>query len=254
MTTPETLKSDLSLIYKAYAASLESDDRAHLANALGLSQIDTDSLLETWPPFAEAVSVARAKRNMGVLGEFVDEETRQAWEVLRDLDSVDAKQRELMHLASGGDLAKQKLFVHAMTETYFNLPRVCKALGIGKKTLDNWAKNSPEFAAMLDGIRWAKAGFVESQLFGLVALGSEKAIIHANEGLNREQYGKAIEVKGTVEHNHTVGLIDLTQIDLPMETRIGLIKAIRDAGLLDVDFMLVGEEETPATPRLSHVL
>jgi hypothetical protein len=76
----------------------------------------------------------------------------------------------------------------------------------------------------------------------LVEDGNAKAIIFANERLNREQYGQKIEVTGQVNHIHAH--IDVSKLDLDPETKSKILLACKQAGMLDMDGLLIEDRQT----------
>ncbi len=229
---------DLNWIWQVYEASLDTDDPESLAKAIGVSVDRFQELSTSWEPFKSAMRAGAAKRASGnPVTELIDEETRESWALISG-ENADARQQKLIELANDGEVARQKVFIHALQESYYDVPRVCKALGIGKKTFDQWKRN-PVFMEMLDGIQWAKRGFAEASLMKLVAQGSERAVIEANKSLNRETYGDKLEVSGQI--NHAVAVIDVATLDLPLDTRLAIVQAVKNAGLIDGDGIFVEE-------------
>ena len=233
---------DLDLIHKAYAVALDFDTPEDRAKALKISVERLQELQATWTPFANAIAAAGQRKALNGISEFIDPETRKSWELITGTDAPE-KQAALIAFANGAEVTRQKIFMQACIETYFDVTRVCKILGIGKKTLDNW-KKSPEFLEMLQSIQFAKAQFAESMLFKLVAQGSEKAVLEANKALNRSTYGDKLEVSGQINHAHAV--ISLDALDLPLETRLTILQAAKVAGMIDQDGLMVDDRAIDA--------
>jgi hypothetical protein len=233
---------DQNLIWKCYAETLEHGDLDTVSKALGLTPSEFKQLLESNEAFRNANASANAKRGLGVIEDFIDPETKMQWALICGCDQ-DLQQEALLNLATNGDRARQRMFLHAVVESRFNVPKVCKLLGIGKKTLDTWTRTSPEFRELLESINWAKREFVEAKLMELVDTGSERATIEANKSLNREVYGDVTRVEGTIDHRHAVALIDVTALKLNLETRVQLLEAVRDAGLIDADGLFLESGE-----------
>lgn len=230
---------DLNWIWKAYAASQESDDPEILANALGVPQDRFQELSKSWEPLANAIVAGAQKRaSMDPVSELIDEETKATWALISGNDA-EARQLRLIELSNDGEIARQKMFIAGLMESYYDVPKVCKALGIGKKTFDQWKRN-PVFLEMLEAVNWAKRGFAEASLMKLVAQGSEKSVIEANRALNREVYGEKLEVSGQINHAHAVVSIDA--LDLPMETRLAILDATKRAGLIDSDGIFIEDK------------
>ena len=147
------------------------------------------------------------------------------------------KEAVMYNLATRGDFDKQRLLVHALSVTRFDLNRCCQMLDISKAHLDRWAKDDPRFAKLWAEVHFQKQNFVESALMELVADGNTRAILFANERLNREQYGQEIKVTGQVNHVHAH--IDISKLDLAPETLSQILYACKQAGLTDQDGLLI---------------
>lgn len=239
LTTPEPAKIDPNAIWKVYKATVESGKIDDILSVVKMTTDEFDHALATCEPFRNAYEAAKAKSSLGLIAEFVDQETLETWEILERASKVSEKQQALMNLATRGDVARQRLFVHAVVESQFNIAKVCKTLGIGKKTLDTWLRESKEFREMLENIQWAKKAFVESHFMDLIAKGSEKATIAAAQTLLRDEYGQSVRVEGQI--NHAVAVVDLGAIKLPVEARRAILEAVQEAGLTDLDGLFVGE-------------
>ncbi len=226
---------DPNIIWKVTLAALDTDDPDALARAAGMPVDRFQELCKAWEPLSAAIAAAGQRKALNGISEMIDDETREAWAMVSGADA-DKKQAALIAMANGGEVQRQRLFLQGCMESYFDVPRVCKLMNIGKKTLDNWNR-SPEFREMLSSIQWAKAQFAESMLFKLVAQGSERAVLEANKSLNRETYGDKLELSGQINHAHAV--ISIDALDLPLETRLTIMEATRKAGLLDGDNLLV---------------
>lgn len=233
---------DLNWIWQVYEASLDTDDPESLAKRLQMPQDRFQELSTSWEPFKSSLRAGAAKRASGnPVTELIDEETRKSWELISG-ENADARQQKLIELANDGEVARQKVFIHALQESYYDVPRVCKALGIGKKTFDQWKRN-PVFMEMLSSVNWSKQAFAESALMKLVAQGSERAVIEANRALNREVYGDKLEVSGRIDHAHAHAIINVDTLDLPLNTRLQIVQAVKDAGLIDSDGIYVMDEQ-----------
>lgn len=233
---------DLDLIWKVYAAALDTDDPDTLANALKIAPERFKELKATWTPFANAIAAAGQRRALATVTEFIDAETRENWALITGEDAP-AKQAALIAFSNGAEITRQRIFMQACIDSYFDVPRVCKILNIGKRTLDNWQR-CPEFREMLEAVQWSKRNFVESAMMRLVAQGSERATIEANRALNSEVYGNTLEVSGQVNHAHLQVSVDA--LDLPLETRLALLEATKKAGLVDQDHLLVDDRTIDA--------
>jgi hypothetical protein len=135
-----------------------------------------------------------------------------------------------------GIRAKQHLFIYALTQSMFNVSASMRKLGIARNTYEAWKTSDPEFAELVREIHWHKENFFESALIGRVASGDTAAIIHvAKTKLRDRGYNEKIEIEhtGSINHEHTINVIDL---DLPLDVRRTILEAVRahQATLTDV--------------------
>lgn len=136
-------------------------------------------------------------------------------------------------LRNGGKNARQHLFIHALAQSCFNVSASMHKLNVTRKMFDNWVTHDPGFAELIDEIHFHKQNFFETAFIGRVAAGDTPAILHAVKTQLRDRgYGEKLEVEhsGTIKHTHTV---DVTELDLPLETRQTILAALRRKQLLD---------------------
>lgn len=240
-------------IWKAYREATIQPNKTEIARALGITYGTLTTWAEAVPAFNNAIEAGLAdkKRDLllpsDTLPEYVatmDEEAKEKWEELVALEKLGGKNAALVQLDANQPL-KQRLFVHALSVTPYAIEYVCRVLGVSKTQLDKWIATDPKFVKLLEEIQFAKKNFVESRFLQLVSLGSEKATIAANQTLNADRgYGQKLTVSGQV--NHVVGMIDLTQLDLPVDTLSTIVQAIQAKGMVDMDGMLI-ESALPPT-------
>ena len=246
-TNPNVFTPDR--IWQAFSFALTTTSDPELAAALGITEGKLKEWKQSEPAFYRAILAARkagadSRGGNGLIarhvGNSLPPELRELWEEL----SEDKSDREavMYNLATRGDFDKQRLLVHALSVTRFDLNACCKMLDISKAQLDKWAKDDPRFAKLWDEVYFQKRNFVESKLMDLVEDGNAKAIIFANERLNREQYGQKIEVTGQVSHIHAH--IDVSKLDLDPETKSKILLACKQAGMLDMDGLLIEDRQT----------
>ena len=228
---------DLNLVWRAYAEALATEDNNTLSNALGLTQEAFAEVYASWEPFRNAVLAARRSRVPTALVEWLDEETKQQWKDLTDLDNLPAQQRAQLAVSKGGEVARQRMFVYALLQTNFHFAKCLKILNISKRTYDRWLRESPEFKDMVAEINWKKAAFAEEALFKLIEDGSEKATIMAVQTLSKGEYGPELAIKGEVVH--TPGTLDLASLNLPLDLELKLLEHIASQGVLDSDGALI---------------
>lgn len=125
--------------------------------------------------------------------------------------------------------ARQHLFVHSLITNAFNISRACSQVNITTNTFRRWCNNDPDFHDLIVEMDWHKGNFFESALINLVKSGDSSAIIYANKTFNKKRgYGEKLEVdvSGTITHNHQ--LVDVDQLNLPLETRKQILIAYRE--------------------------
>jgi hypothetical protein len=250
-TEAETNPNVFSLdrIWQAFSFALTTTSDPELAAALGITEGKLKEWKQSEPAFYRAILAARkagadSRGGNGLIarhvGNSLPKELRELWEELSEAKSD--REAVMYNLATRGDFDKQRLLVHALSVTRFDLNACCQMLDISKAQLDKWAKGDPRFAKLWDEVYFQKRNFVESKLMDLVEDGNAKAIIFANERLNREQYGQKIEVTGQVNHIHAH--IDVSKLDLDSETKSKILLACKQAGMLDMDGLLIEDRQT----------
>lgn len=236
-------------IWQAFEAALSCPTDPELAVALQI----TESRLREWksrePAFYRAIIAARARAGDARAGSAalsnhiansLPDDLKSLWDGLQDENAPDNPAR--MALATKGDYDRQRLLVHAMATTQFDLNRCMRMLNIPKATIDRWAKGDPRFVRLWEEMVHAKKNFIESALMDLVGQGNTRAIIFANERVNRETYGPpAQRIEGEINHNHKVAVLDLNRLQLDVETRGKILEAVKNAGLIDQDGLIEGD-------------
>lgn len=172
----------------------------------------------------------------------ISDEAKELWKILIDSKSEgSAKQQALHAIAEGGKREQQRLLLYGLVESHFDINGALRALRIPLRTFQNWIKNDPEFAELVSEVQDQKKQFIESRLFKLIAMGSERATIFGAERLLKETYGAELKHTGNIEHNHqhNTGL-DLSK--LPVEVRSQIFEILAQSNLVDPDGLLA---ETP---------
>ena len=169
----------------------------------------------------------------------ISDEAKELWKILIDAKSEGSTKQQALHMISeGGKREQQRLLLYGLVESHFDINGALKALRIPLRTFQNWIKTDPEFAELVSEVQDQKKAFVESRLFRLIAMGSERATIFGAERLLKE-YSAKMEYSGTVTHTHSAGL-DLSS--LPVELRSKIFALLSESGLIDPDGLLA---ETP---------
>ena len=243
-------------IWQAYQAALTCTSDKEIAVALGISENKLKEWKAEYPPFYRAIISARANNansgNANLMAQHISNslppELKKLWDELNGED-ITAKEAVMFNMATRGDYDKQRLLVHALSVTRFDLNKCCQMLDIPKAKLDAWVRSDPRFSELWAEVHFAKQNFLESALMNKVASGDTKSIIFANQTLNRDRgYGQTVRVEGTVNHVHAV--IDVAKLDLDTDTRAKILLAVKQAGMTDLDGLLI---EDAVTPRLEHL-
>lgn len=187
------------------------------------------------PALADAVARGRGihkKTNETTFHEYIyghlSPELRDLWDQIHAFEmEKNGVERTALLLANSGTQTRQRLFIHALTQTAFNTSRALRKVGISRRRLEDWCKNDPDFAELVDEIQWHQKNFFESAFVGRVAAGDTSAVIHAVKTKCRDRgYSEKIEIEhtGTVNHQHT---ISVTELNLDTETLHKILLAVR---------------------------
>jgi hypothetical protein len=243
-TNPNVFTQDR--IWQVALAALTTVNDKELSTALGISENKLKEWKGEHPSFYRAIVAARTSANSsggsgGIIAKHIGNslpgDLKELWDELSG-DNLTDRETVMYNLATRGDFDKQRLLVHALSVTRFDLNKCCQMLDISKSQLDQWSKNDPRFAKLWAEVHFQKQNFLESALMKKIASGDTKSIIFANERINRDRgYGQHIEVSGRVEHVHAH--IDVSQLDLDTDTKSKILLACKQAGLLDMDGMLI---------------
>lgn len=187
------------------------------------------------PALREAVALGRAGRgpqNEVTFPQYVYDHLspnlRKLWEEINACEDLEnGIERIDALLQRHGVRARQHLFLYALTQSMFNVSQSLRKLGIARKSFEDWRANDPDFAELMDEIHWHKKNFFEQAFIGRVAAGDTAAVIHAVKTQCRDRgYNERVEMvhSGTISVGDT---IDITTLDLDVETRRKVLDAIR---------------------------
>ncbi len=238
-------------IWQGYECALSCPTDKELAVALQIS----DERLRQWkgeqPAFYRAILAARARSGDVRAGAMalsqhisnsLPDDLRELWAGLQDENAPNNPAK--MAIATKGDYDRQRLLVHALSSTQFDLNRCMRLLNISKATLDRWAKDDPRFVRLWEEMVHAKKNFIESALMDLIGEGNTRAILFANERLNKDRgYGQTVTVEGTI--NHKVAVLDLSKLALDVDTKMKILDAAKNAGIIDQDGLIEGDPLRP---------
>lgn len=248
----QALSFDTDLIWQGYRLALKHglSDLKPIYSELGITESQFTELQQSQPSFQRAITAGEADRLPAVFADLSDE-SKEIWKTLTDREAFpDAKQSALLAVANGGKREQQKLLIYGLVESHFDVNSALKALKIPLKTFRNWVKDDPEFAEMISEVQDQKKQFIESRLFRLIAMGSERATIFGAERLLKETYGQELKHTGNIEHNHqhNTGL-DLSK--LPVEVRSQIFEILASSNLVDPDGLLATPVDAVEVKRLN---
>lgn len=211
-----------------------------IAEVLGVSRVAFRLWKKEKPAFQKALDRGRRKqdgvRTANTFKDYVydklSDEAKALWDQLYSMEqeNVGVAQIEALLADKGKDM-RQQLVLHAITFSNFNLSRALSRVNVPKRTFDKWCAYDPDFANLIEELQWHKKNFFEGALCDLVSDGNSQAVLFANRSLNRDRgYSdkQEIEISGNIDHNHSVTVLDLSKIDLPLDVRKQLLKATRE--------------------------
>jgi transposase len=208
----------------------------------GLHQGTWERWLERYPAIKDALDQARGKSKDGTFESFreyiagrLPEELKEIWkEVMSTMDDEGSSTIDKVEamLKDAGKRARQHLFVHALFHYNFNISKACRACNTSRTRFNRWVMEEPEFGEMLNEMHQVKKDFFDEALVKLVKSGDRNAIIFANKTVNADRYAappvtKRIEGKVDHKHAHVHGAVDLEELDIPLETKKLMLKALR---------------------------
>lgn len=119
---------------------------------------------------------------------------------------------------------RKEIFLQALVTCSYNISRACRIAGINRQTMDTW-NSDPEFFELLQEVHRHKKDYFENALMDLVELRYPGAVMFVNRTINADRgYNERMDVN----HHHTIGSgIDISQLDLDIETRKKILEAIR---------------------------
>lgn len=243
---PPTCYSE-DCIWKGYKAAHQFSTDEEIAAELKTELRFFNLWMKRYPAFKNAIEAGKRDsqkyaKTANPLTEYLldqlEPETKELWNELKATDKDPLRIQIQRAIADKGDYEQQKLLCFALASTAFDINKCCQLLGISKSRLDQWIASDVRFVGLWREMQWKKQNFVESALLGKVSEGDVKAIIFANQSLNKDRgYGNELKVSGTINHIH--GLIDLDKLNLDIETRAKLIESSREAGIIDVDGLVI---------------
>lgn len=152
-------------------------------------------------------------------------ELRSIWKKLVNKEPL-TKEMEMM-LASKGEIHRMRLLAYALIKCDFNATKACKLAGVPYRKFMVWSTTNLDFIRLMEEVRECKKDLAEESLIKLVKKGDRNAVIFVNKTLNKDRgYGQTVEVNSQVTHNYN--MINIEELDLPVEIKIAILNAIRN--------------------------
>jgi len=134
-----------------------------------------------------------------------------------------------------GKPVRQRLFIHAIVWTNFNMNKAARLCNITFASVQSWLED-PNFRELLKELEWQKKNFFENAFLQKVAEGDSAAIIHAvktqlkDRGYNEKV---VVEHQGIVQHEHNQGFnINALLDDLSINAKHEVLMAMRKHNML----------------------
>lgn len=168
----------------------------------------------------------------------LEDDLRVIWDEIMDCDKAKTPLARMeAKLKSAGKMGRQNLFLYALVHTNFNFSEALRLCNISRSIVERWIAQDPDFGRLMDEIEWHKKNFFEGALTALVKEGHPGAVLFVNKTYNADRgYGPQrkvidknvnVSVKGGLE-NHTTKTIKLDDLDLPIEQRKNILRALRE--------------------------
>ena len=135
-------------------------------------------------------------------------------------------------LEKQGKRGRQYLFVHAFTNSCFNLSEALRMTRISYHTYLNWRETDPDFANILEQLKFHMENFLEGSLFKLVAMLDPGSVRFACERLLRHKYGAELKVTGN-NLTQPTNVINIAELNLTLEAKKELLGKIREVKQVD---------------------
>jgi hypothetical protein len=241
---------------RAYIVSCQGFNEKQLAAALGVSVAAVRKWKEQDKEFKEAIrmglerfsDVESGKSEANSFRSYIfarlPGRLRVLWKkIMRMEKEKNGVQRIDAMLESRGKYARMHLFLYALTARSFNVSKACKAVHISYQEFRRWVTHEAGFAEMMDEIHYHKQNFFEEALIKLVRKGDTHAVIFANKTINKDR-GYAdkstvdVNVQGNITQTINHNLVNLEELDLPIET----LRQIRDAIRKKEEIRRIAEE------------
>lgn len=222
---------------EAYRLAKQGLTNPKIASAIGVSTRTFAIWRKAKPALRKALEDARSdddKKATDTIEQYalanLSPELQELWHEINYWHSEDNGVAAGEALLKAGKQGRQSLFLHAVLAFNFDITRATQVCQLSHNTIQHWTRTDPQFAELLDELRFHVGNFYESALTRLVAEGNTAATIFANRTFNSGRgYGQKVQVEhsGSVEQNHNHLVIDVDKLDLPLNVRKQILEAHR---------------------------
>jgi len=235
-------KWDNEFYVLGYKLASQGCTQEEIATHMGVKTETLRHWIKTKPAFRSALKQGREQCKgtaPGVIADYMHyvygllppnlkrlyDEIKQFHEEKKPLKRIDA----LLRLE--GKRARQYLFLQALVSSNFNPSMACRFVAISVDTFQQWVREEPEFANLMQQMQVHKKNLFESALIRLVKLGEPSAVMFANKTINRDRgFSEKTEIhhSGEVHHLHHHKVVAIENLNLPLEIRRVLLEAVRE--------------------------
>lgn len=223
----------------AYRLARQGLSQRQIGGALGVSARTFDAWKAERPAFKKALEDGRGdgfeQRAVPRFEEYVyghlPEDLKDLWDEIYEWRSApDAASRAQVLLRDKPDRVRQYLFLQALLASNWNPSKALRMVGVSHGVYQRWRMNCPEFMRLCEELKWHRDNFFEDAFMQRIQAGDTACILHAaRTQLAHRGYSDKVVVEhtGAVEHQHTHLVVDVGELDLPVEVRQQLLHAIR---------------------------
>jgi hypothetical protein len=226
-------KWDDSIYLTAYRMTQEGATDTQIRKAVGVSSTVWYKWRKKRPALAKALEAPpRTNNPLAALDQFIARRLppalRQIWaEVNRAHKSKSPVEYIRSITEKAGTRGRQRLYLHALVLKRFNASEALSCVGLTKSEVDGWTRNDPDFAALIDEVRWHEDEFFAGALRNLVAEGNPAATIYAaKRRLGDRGFGEAPPAPVAL-HHHEHNTVDINDLGLTTDEKRALLERIR---------------------------
>jgi len=235
---PARKQVSIEFLLLFYEAFLREYEITKIATALETTVGTLQQWIEKFPELKEAKELAESRRKeqssfSGYVFKHLSPEAKKVWDKITFWSGSDSTNEKIDQILSGQPTKlRQEIFVHALISNAFNLSEACRIACVSRQTVETWRKSDYAFLQMIEEIEWHKRNFFEEALVDLVAMRNPGAVMFVNRTKNADRgYSEKIQI----EHSGQIASsVSIDELELPMETRKELLRAVRATKVVDV--------------------